>query len=87
MQTNYYFLRQLSKRLESKLVGMVMAECFSQEKDELLIGFCTDGKQDQQQKDFYIKAVLHPDFACLNFPDDFKEQDEILPIYSKNLLI
>ena len=72
MQTNYYFLRQLSKCLESKLVGMVMAECFSQEKDELLIGFCTDGKQDQQQKDFYIKAVLHPDFACLNFPDDFK---------------
>ncbi len=72
MQTNYYFLRQLSKRLESELVGMVMAECFSQEKDELLIGFCTDGKQWKQQKDFYIKAVLHPDFACLNFPDDFK---------------
>jgi predicted ribosome quality control (RQC) complex YloA/Tae2 family protein len=72
MQTNYYFLRQLSKRLETELVGMVMAECFSQEKDELLIGFCTDGKQWKQQKDFYIKAVLHPDFACLNFPDDFK---------------
>ena len=72
MQTNYYFLRQLSKRLESELVGMVMAECFSQEKDELLIGFCADGQQWKQQKDFYIKAVFHPDFACLNFPDDFK---------------
>ena len=72
MQTNYYFLRQLSKRLETELVGMVMAECFSQEKDELLIGFCTDGKQWRHKRDFYIKAVLHPDFACLNFPEDFK---------------
>jgi len=72
VQTNYYFLRQLSKNLKTKLVGMVMAECFSQEKDELLIGFSTDGKQLKQQKDFYIKAVLHSDFACLNFPDDFK---------------
>jgi predicted ribosome quality control (RQC) complex YloA/Tae2 family protein len=72
MQTNYYFLRQLSKRLENELVGMVMAECFSQEKDELLIGFCTDGKQWRHKRDFYIKAVLHPDFACLNFPEDFK---------------
>ena len=72
MQTNYYFLRQLSQRLENELVGMVMAECFSQEKDELLIGFCTDGKQWRQKRDFYIKAVLHPDFACLNFPEDFK---------------
>ena len=72
MQTNYYFLRQLSKRLENCLVGMVMAECFSQEKDELLIGFCTDGKQWRQKRDFYMKAVLHPDFACLNFPEDFR---------------
>jgi predicted ribosome quality control (RQC) complex YloA/Tae2 family protein len=72
MQTNYYFLRQLSKRLEKELVGMVMAECFSQEKDELLIGFCTEGKQWRNKRDFYIKAVLHPDFACLNFPEDFR---------------
>jgi predicted ribosome quality control (RQC) complex YloA/Tae2 family protein len=72
MQTNYYFLRQLSKRLEKELVGMVLAECFSQEKDELLMGFCTDGKQWRKKRDFYIKAVLHPDFACLNFPEDFR---------------
>ena len=72
MQTNYYFLRQLSKRLEKELVGMVLAECFSQEKDELLLGFCNDGKQWRAKRDFYIKAALHPDFACLNFPDDFR---------------
>lgn len=72
MQTNYYFLRQLSKRLEEELVGLVFAECFSQEKDELVLGFCSDGKQWRKKRDFYIKAVLHPDFACLNFPDDFR---------------
>ncbi|MDZ7899749.1 MAG: NFACT RNA binding domain-containing protein [Arcicella sp.] len=72
MQTNYYFLRQLSKRLEKELVGMVLAECFSQEKDELLLGFCNDGKQWRAKRDFYLKAVLHPDFACLNFPSDFR---------------
>ena len=72
MQTNYYFLRQLSQRLEKELVGMVLAECFSQEKDELLLGFCTDGKQWRHKRDFYIKAALHPDFACLNFPNDFR---------------
>ncbi|WP_026995926.1 NFACT RNA binding domain-containing protein [Flectobacillus major] len=72
MQTNYYFLRQLSKRLEQELTGLVLAECFSQEKDELVLGFCTDGKQWKKKREFYIKAVLHPDFACLNFPDDFR---------------
>ena len=72
MQTNYYFLRQLSKHLAKLLVGKVLAECFSQEKDELLLGFCHDGKQWRAKRDFYLKAVLHPDFACLNFPDDFR---------------
>ncbi|MEA5461322.1 NFACT RNA binding domain-containing protein [Arcicella sp. LKC2W] len=86
MQTNYYFLRQLSKRLEKELVGMVLAECFSQEKDELLLGFCTDGKQWKQQRDFYIKAALHPDFACLNFPNDFKRAGRNSVDLFKNLI-
>jgi len=72
MQTNYYFLRQLSKKLSTELTGLVLAECFSQEKDEILLGFCSEGKQWRDQKEFYIKGVLHPDFACLVFPKDFK---------------
>ncbi len=72
MQTNYYFLRQLSQRLAQELTGLVLAECFSQEKDELVLGFCTEGKEWKKKRAFYIKAVLHPDFACLNFPDDFR---------------
>lgn len=72
MQTNYYFLRQLSKRLATELSGLVLAECFSQEKDELVLGFCTDGRQWKKQRQFYIKAILHTDFACLTFPDEFR---------------
>ena len=72
MQTNYYFLRQLSKRLFTELEGLVLAECFSQEKDELVLGFCTDGKQWRNHRDFYIKAVIRPDFVAFNFPDDFR---------------
>ena len=72
MQTNYYFLRQLSLKLNEQLKGLVLAECFSQEKDELVLGFCTDGKQWKHRREFYIKAVIRPDFVCLNFPDEFR---------------
>ncbi len=72
MQTNYYFLRHLSQQISQQVTGLYLAECFSQEKDELVLGFCSEGKQWKQPREFYIKAVLHPDFACLNFPNDFR---------------
>jgi predicted ribosome quality control (RQC) complex YloA/Tae2 family protein len=72
MQTNYYFLKHLSKRLATELTGLVLAECFSQEKDELVLGFCTEGRQWKKHRQFYIKAILHTDFACLTFPDEFR---------------
>lgn len=72
MQSNYYFLRQLSAELGKRLNGMVLAECFSQEKDELVIGFCEDGKQWRKRRDVYIRATIRPDFVALSFPDDFR---------------
>ncbi len=65
MQNNYYYLRQLSAHLERKLTGWILAVCFSQEKDEVVLGFC------RGQEEFYLKAVLRPDLACLVFPVDF----------------
>ncbi|KAA9332702.1 NFACT RNA binding domain-containing protein [Adhaeribacter soli] len=65
MHLNYYFLKQLSGALKSRLVGFKLAECFSQEKDELVLGF-TNG-----QEDFYIKAMLTSGFSALAFPADF----------------
>ena len=67
MHNNYYFLRQLSVQLE-QLMGWVLATCFSQDKDELVLGFIPDTGQ---QEEFYIRAVLTPQFCCLHFPDTF----------------
>jgi hypothetical protein len=72
MHTNFYFLRQLTPRLSEKLAGLVLAECFSQERDELVLGFCPDGKQWRYRRDFYIRATLRGDFAALAFPDEFR---------------
>ncbi|MES2734451.1 MAG: NFACT RNA binding domain-containing protein [Bacteroidota bacterium] len=68
MQNNYYFLRQLTKSLSHRITGWEFATCFSQEKDELVLGFVNTDTQEE----FYIKAVLHANFACLVFPTDFQ---------------
>ncbi len=65
MHNNYYFLRQLSTALEKSIAGTVVSECFSQNKDELVIRFETNTKP------FFIKACLQSEFCCLSFPDEF----------------
>jgi predicted ribosome quality control (RQC) complex YloA/Tae2 family protein len=66
VHNNYYFLRQISQALSERITGWELSVCFSQEKDELVLGF-TDS-----EGEFYIKAVLHPTLACLVFPRDFQ---------------
>ncbi len=65
MQNNYYFLKKLAKELESSLIGLQLSTCFSQQKNELILGFSS------LEKKFYIKATLQPDFSCLSFPNTF----------------
>lgn len=65
MHNNYYFLRQLSAELAKKISGAVVSECFSQNKDELIIRFETNTKP------FFIRATLQSDFCCISFPDDY----------------
>lgn len=65
MHNNYYFLRKLSAYLEGILTGCVLSECFSQNKDELIL------RLETHTQPFYIKASLLPDFCCLSFPDEF----------------
>lgn len=67
MQLNYHFLKRLVPELEAAITGAVLAECFSQQKDELILGF-----QRHNQSDFYIRASLTSSFSCLSFPEDFK---------------
>ncbi len=72
MQNNYYFLRQLTKQLKTKIVGLKLMECFSQEKDEMVLGFAAARGKNRNYKEFYIKAVILPDFSCLYFTDKFE---------------
>ena len=72
MQNNYYFLRQLSKEIENKLLGLKLMECFSQEKDELVFGFAAARGKNKNYKEYFIKAVILPDFTSLYFTDKFE---------------
>ena len=68
MHNNYYFLRQLTPHLSDQLVGGSLLEAFSQNRDELVLGFATAGSS---HDNFYIKAHLVATFCCLQFPQDF----------------
>lgn len=81
MHNNYHFIKHLSQEIAQKLEtswsmgyspddtdkqeGMKLGEAFSQNKDELVLGFYNNHQA------FYIKAVLRPDFACLSFTEEF----------------
>ncbi|MCU0448105.1 MAG: NFACT RNA binding domain-containing protein [Microscillaceae bacterium] len=45
--------------------AMRLVTCFSQNKDELVLGFCNS------QTDFYIRATLNNELSSLSFPDDY----------------
>jgi NFACT N-terminal and middle domains/NFACT protein RNA binding domain len=66
-QNNYYTLKALVAALEPVLVGRPLAECFSQNRDELVLGWGA-----AEQADFYLRANLAPDFCCLSFPASYQ---------------
>jgi predicted ribosome quality control (RQC) complex YloA/Tae2 family protein len=45
--------------------AMRLAVCFSQNKDELVLGFCNTNSE------FYIRAMLDADFGGLSFPTEY----------------
>lgn len=65
MHNNYFFLKKLSNALRQKINGWKIGECFSQNKNELIIGLYSNEEQ------FYIKADQNPNFSCLSFYDSF----------------
>lgn len=62
---NYFFLKRLTPELDKELKGLALLECFSQNKDELILGF------GDQNREFYIRANLNPNVSLLSFPDQF----------------
>ena len=66
MHTNYYFLRQLAPALTERLRGYRVAACFTQEKDELVVGL-TNGTAE-----LWLKAQLGANFPALALPETFQ---------------
>lgn len=66
MHNNYHFLSALAEELNNKITGAELLECFSQNRDELIIGFSIS-----PEEDFFVKAHLSNTFSCLSFYDDF----------------
>ncbi len=69
MHTNYYFLRQLAPALEAHLVGLRLLECYSQDRDELVLVFAQAKGKANYYRPFFIKASLRPQFSGLLFPE------------------
>lgn len=84
MHTNYYFLKQLAPAIELHLLsnsttavsdvpihatGLRFMECFSQDRDEVVLVFAQAKGKTNYYKPFHIKATLRPDFSGLFFPD------------------
>jgi len=67
VHTNYYFLRQLAPALTEQLRGYRVASCFSQEKDELVVGLLNEAGAE-----FWLKAQLGAAFPALALPETFR---------------
>ena len=66
MHNNHFFLRILAQQLRQILTYARLKQCFSKEKDELVIGF-----ERQTGDDFWIKCCFSPQFSTLQFPTQF----------------
>ena len=65
MQNNFHFFRVLTPALEGKIAGAVVSECFTQEKDQLII------RLETVNGPFFIRTSLSPSFSCISFPKEF----------------
>ena len=63
---NYFFLKRLARDLHNLLAGHELLECFSQSKDELILGLAAESGE------VYIRANLNPQICLLQISSDFK---------------
>lgn len=63
---SFFFIRQLSSALATQLQGWEIVECFSQNKDELILGLAS------KNQEFFIKCNFSPQVSLIDFPQDFK---------------
>ncbi|RYF52594.1 MAG: DUF814 domain-containing protein [Cytophagaceae bacterium] len=72
MHTNYYFLRQLAPVLQARLQGLYFMECFSQDRDEVVLAFAQARGKANYYKPVFVKVTLRPDFSGILVSDDVR---------------
>jgi predicted ribosome quality control (RQC) complex YloA/Tae2 family protein len=65
MHCNYHFFKHLAPALHDKLAGLEFLTCFSQEKDELVLGF------GNPEREFFIKCSVLPSHSGFYFTEVF----------------
>lgn len=80
MHTNYFFLRILSKELSQKLGNARIADCFSQNKNELILALNLGNNRGL----VYLKTNLNPDFNLLSMPSKiFRSKRNSITIFKE----
>ncbi len=67
MHNNYHFLKRFSKDLNEHLVGKTLVACFTQLKDELVLGFAS------KDEESYLKVNITSSFAVTTVLDKFHQ--------------
>ncbi len=68
MHLNTFFLRHLAPALAARLRGSTAAAVFSQEKDELVLGFANA----EARREIWLRAVLTGAPTALGFPTEYR---------------
>lgn len=80
MYHNYFFLKRLAKSIQQETVGKELLLCFSQNKDELILGFAN------ADEEFYIRANLDANISMLSFPPEYARANRNSVDLFKNLI-
>lgn len=65
MFSNHFFLKRLASSISERVCDLTLLEIFSQNKNELILGFASSGDE------FWIKANLDPNISLISFPSSF----------------
>ncbi len=76
MQTNYHFLKQLAPEIKEKILGLKLMECFSQDKDEMVLGFAAARGLKNNYKQFFIRCSTKPEFPCLYLTKEYRRANK-----------
>lgn len=68
MVSNYFFLKPLAQALNKALTGTYIEACFTQNRNEIIVGFARPGH------DYYLKILLDGKFNSIQILTEFARQ-------------